>query len=764
MLADLLEESASQLMAGVAAVVSSTNHPRVASLTMERLLDVLSGLIEQLRANQPEGRAESIGLRIQFYVRPMVMALRRLKTMVYALIDERAAPVTSREMRIVGTWFGGVAESALLAENRRFAEMLDAIPDHLLSFSADGLRIIYVNRATSEGIKEIALLTRDEVVGRRVVEVVTNEKFDRHLHECLRRVSGGESITEEFIYPSSNGGRWHEQHIRPVRGPGGEIESIAIMSRDIHDRKKAEARLQLLSKLGALAETMEHDSIIDALAHLSIPELADWCLINVLEDGHAPRTTLAHRDPTKAALAEELLRLPSQLQRLGIGHAALAGQSILIVDIAEATEHPDLRGSEIVKRLGVRSAMVVPFVVMGAPLAIATFMMTAESGRRYGASDLALAQEMARRAAQIIENARLHQKLRQSEARFRVALEHANIAVLETDCELRLRWIHNAQLGVPESRTIGKAATEILGNESAADLDELKRRVLATAEGASTAFSWDTGSERRHVLIRYEPLRGSDGIVGLTGAAVDVTDLKKTEDQLARELAFRERMMGILGHDLRNPVSAVLGLCGLLRLQGGLSDGPLEHVTLMERSARRMNEMIDTLLDFTRLRFHGSLPIVREEIDLDELVRDVVAELRAAHRHREIELSGGCNLRGWCDRGRIAQLVTNLAANALSHGAHESAVRVSLAEQGEAVLLSVSNRGPTIPPEFVERLFEPFKQGAGSSDKQRGLGLGLFIVREIVRAHGGTIAVRSLDDITTFVVTLPRNAPPATVH
>jgi signal transduction histidine kinase len=108
----------------------------------------------------------------------------------------------------------------------------------------------------------------------------------------------------------------------------------------------------------------------------------------------------------------------------------------------------------------------------------------------------------------------------------------------------------------------------------------------------------------------------------------------------------------------------------------------------------------------------------------------------------------------------MAQLLSNLAANALSHGACESPVRVALAGEDDVVRLSVSNRGPAIPPELVERLFEPFQQGAESDGNlRRGLGLGLFIVREIVRAHGGTIEVRSGDELITFAVTLPRTAP-----
>jgi PAS domain S-box-containing protein len=764
-LADILDETSAHLLAGVAAAMSATTTDVVARRTIERLPELMRGLIEQLRADTGSSDLAKT-LQSGFDIDWGVNAARLLKNAVWDAIERHELPATPRELRIVADWFADTLERELRAGYRRLTDMLDAVPDHLILMGLDG-RYRYLSRAASEQLSAVIGVTPAEMTSQNVEAVIAaspellRDAMRRHVAESTERARRGQVTREEILLPHANGHRWRERHVGPLRGPDGEVDAVAVASRDIHDRKRAEARLQLLSKLGGLAETMEHESIIDAMARLSIPELADWCLINVVENGHFQRATIARRDPAKAALAEELLRLPSELHRLRVGESALAGNSTLVVEIGQATEHSDLLQAEIVRRLDVRSAIVVPFVVMGAPVAIATFMMTPESGRRYGAEDLALAQEMARRAAQIIENARLHQQLRQSEARFRVALDHANISVFETDLELRFRWGYNSMLGMPDGRVIGQTLSDVLGRKVGEEMDQLKRRVIATGEGTRGAFSATIDGKRRHLIVRYEPLRGVGGVVGLTGATIDVTELKEAEEQMARELAFRERMMGILGHDLRNPVSAVLGLAGVLRLEDGLSDRAREQLALIEQAARRMNEMIGTLLDFTRLRFHGSLPVAVKEIDLDELVRGVVAELQAAHRRREIELNASGNLRGQWDPGRIAQLLSNLAANALWHGARESPVRVALAGQGEAVLLSVSNRGPVIPPELVDRLFEPFQQGTDSGTQRRGLGLGLFIVREIVRAHGGTIDVRSADDLTTFAVTLPRTVPPS---
>jgi hypothetical protein len=155
--------------------------------------------------------------------------------------------------------------------------------------------------------------------------------------------------------------------------------------------------------------------------------------------------------------------------------------------------------------------MVIPFVVMGAPVALAVFATTPESGRRYVAEDLALAQEMARRAAQMIENARLHQQLRRSEARFRLVLDHANISVFETDLELKMRWGYNSQLSVSDGGFIGKTVSKILGGDVGPELDQLKRRVIETGESASRAFAAAIDGKRRHFMVRYEPLRSVSG-------------------------------------------------------------------------------------------------------------------------------------------------------------------------------------------------------------------------------------------------------------
>src|SRR5262249_46629194 len=169
-------------------------------------------------------------------------------------------------------------------------------------------------------------------------------------------------------------------------------------------QKAAEARLQLLSKVGTLHEIAEYEGVLGAVARLSIPELADWSVVDVVEDGRLRRAKVAHRDPAKVALAEEILEIAHGAESV----AELGAGIVRVGDEISPLFAKNSRLAEVVGRLGAASIMIVPFVVLGAPIAVAVFVFTPESGRRHGTEDLALAQEMARRAAQIIENARLH--------------------------------------------------------------------------------------------------------------------------------------------------------------------------------------------------------------------------------------------------------------------------------------------------------------------------------------------------------------------
>jgi signal transduction histidine kinase len=218
-----------------------------------------------------------------------------------------------------------------------------------------------------------------------------------------------------------------------------------------------------------------------------------------------------------------------------------------------------------------------------------------------------------------------------------------------------------------------------------------------------------------------------------------------------------------LAHDLRNPLGAMTTAAQLLlmRFEGERALGERETRPLSRilSSGQRMNTMIEQLLDFTRLRSGGGIPIEPHDTNLAELCGQVVGELEVAHPEWRIERHVAGDPRGTWDSDRLLQVLSNLIANACQHGSREAPVSVNL--DGSAkheVRVEVGNRG-AIPESLLPDLFDPFRSTRHPRGQPRGLGLGLFIVREIVRGHGGTIEVTSTEASgTIFVIRLPRRS------
>ena len=233
-------------------------------------------------------------------------------------------------------------------------------------------------------------------------------------------------------------------------------------------------------------------------------------------------------------------------------------------------------------------------------------------------------------------------------------------------------------------------------------------------------------------------------------------------DQIAfavdRRLALleRERFLGIVGHDLRNPLSAIsLSATTLLRLGG---DARLAvPVRRILSSAQRMQRLIDQLLELAQARHGTGIPVHSRPCDLGEILRHVLDELQAAHPEGRFDLAVDGDPHGRWDPDRLGEVFSNLVGNAVQHGEGQ-AVTVRVRGAGDEVTTDIHNHGSPIPDTLLPRLFEPFRRGDASYASRGGhAGLGLFIAREIVRAHAGRIDLRSHEeDGTTFTVSLPR--------
>jgi signal transduction histidine kinase len=278
------------------------------------------------------------------------------------------------------------------------------------------------------------------------------------------------------------------------------------------------------------------------------------------------------------------------------------------------------------------------------------------------------------------------------------------------------------------------------------------------------------------VVSEYRALRAS--VLRLWTESVpeadpnDLKDLTRFNEAIDQSLAeavrsftdrleeSRELFLATLGHDLRNPLNAVNVTAEVLARAGQLDEEHTRYAVQVGDYTKVMGRMIDDLLDFTRSRLGKGMAIVRQTMDLRSVCRDVMNQFQAAEPHRELRLTSSDDTTGEWDPERLRQVVSNLIANAIEHGAEDSPIDMSVMTEGDDVLLTVSNQGKPIPADVLPRLFDPLVRGASRSrsrDRHGSIGLGLYIVREIVMAHGGSISVTSSASAgTAFTVRLPK--------
>ncbi len=312
--------------------------------------------------------------------------------------------------------------------------------------------------------------------------------------------------------------------------------------------------------------------------------------------------------------------------------------------------------------------------------------------------------------------------------------------------------------------------------------------VADVQDDASLAGYQSLFRRERIGALGFIPLSSGGRLVGKFMVYYDrPRDLTPTELELARAIAnhvaaavarfksladlqetvrFNEMFTGILGHDLRNPLAAII-TSARLAMSRDTTDKLRKPLARILNSGDRMTRMIDQLLDFTRVRLGSGIPVTAVDVDLAALVRQVMDELDEANPSCPLRLSCAGDTVGRWDPDRLSQVFSNLVANAVHHGVVEHGVDVSVdGGAADLVRVEVRNRG-AIPPRRMQTLFEPMAGSSRRPDTSHGLGLGLFITRELVRAHGGSIQVRSdrrsetapeEPGVTTFTVCLPRRS------
>ena len=321
-----------------------------------------------------------------------------------------------------------------------------------------------------------------------------------------------------------------------------------------------------------------------------------------------------------------------------------------------------------------------------------------------------------------------------------------------------------------ETPQTGREQTEKAMGRS--DSSEETPDTPAQEHGLGRASSGFTVSE---MVSEYRALRASVIRLWSESAgewkAPDLKDLVRFNEAIDQALAesterftdeldrTRDTFLGILGHDLRSPLGAVLTSAQFLVEEAELTPTARKLAVTMLHSGRRMEELVSDLLDLTRSRLSVAMPIVRQSLDLADVLESAVEEMKAARPGSALTLSKNGDLKGQWDEARLRQVLSNLLSNAINHGGAQGPIAVAGHGENDYVVISVHNDGPPIPADKIADIFEPLNRHATASSDPQHMGLGLYITHQIVTAHGGTITVASSSDHgTTFTVRLPNRS------
>jgi signal transduction histidine kinase len=547
------------------------------------------------------------------------------------------------------------------------------------------------------------------------------------------------------------------------------------VERDARDAAERERRrLDFLNEAGVrLAGSLDWEETLASVARLSVPTLADWSLVDVrMDDGTLKRVEVCCADPAKAELAAELKqRAPAPGRPVGAARAFETGETEFKAEVdddylrASAWDEAHLAR---IRRVGFRSYLGVPLVARGRILGVVS-LITAESERRYGPEDVALAELLARRAALAVDNARLFRE--QVEARARVqalAAERARVlgqiadGVLIADPTGRITFANDAArrlhgepwpelpLDIPTYAQTYRVRT-VAGHPLSPDALPLK---LALDRGETVVdAAWRLrrpDGDDRIVEGSAAPIVADDGTLhGAVLTLQDVTERRAFEEE-------KDAFVAIVSHDLKTPLTGVKGWAQLLKNRAERDParaGDVPALTAIVEQAEAMRRLLDRLLETARSGAAVREPgLQRRPVDLVQLTSWLVAIHQGmTDRHAlRIEGAGSREIVGCFDPDALRQILGNLLSNAIKYSPQGGPVVVTVTRNGDQARVAVRDRGIGIPATALPRLFSQYFRAENAVEATGGAptdgqGLGLFSAQGLAARHGGRIEVESVE-------------------
>jgi PAS domain S-box-containing protein len=675
---------------------------------------------------------------VDYLLKPFDPLILRAKVAVFIDLWEKTVEIRRRDALL--------AEQELAAVEResevRYRSLADAVPQIVWTTDADGRTRFY-----NERWFEYTGMSRDE--RSSALDYIHPEDAPT-MHERWASAKASETTFEiEYRLLRADGVyRWHLGRAVAERDHTGALIGWVGTATDIEDRKLGEDRQAFLAEAGwVLGSSLDYEETLADVARLAVPHVADWCAVDIFVDGTLERLALEHADPLKLALAREL----EAPMLSAVTVATRTTEPVLVTEVDEralAAFRFNDDQLEIARTLAPKSYVTVPLTARGEVFGSIT-LVTAESGRVFGAEDLALAVELARHAAAAIDNARLYAE---SERRSRAAraLEAVGDGVVLVDRDGIIR------LWNPAATTItGLSEAEVLGRPIA---DVVHRwRELSPLIPVADKPGEPVRAETVPVEFGGRELWISGSGVGFEeGTVYAFRDL--TEERALESL--KADFVATVSHELRTPLAAIYGSAQTIRRTDIELDPDIHDqlLSVIASESDRLGTIVSDLLVAGRLDAN-QLPIEVERCDPAELVEAVVEAART-HLPESIELELAVPegiLEVVADPGQLHQVLANLIDNAIKYSPDGGPVAIELANGDGSIRFSIADSGLGIPASEHRRIFEKFyRLDPDMTGGVGGTGLGLYICRELVRRMDGKIWVESrLGEGSTFVVELP---------
>jgi PAS domain S-box-containing protein len=681
---------------------------------------------------------------VDYVFKPFDREILRAKVGVFVELWEKNAQIHEQAEQLAAQELAELRRTSA----ERYRQLADAMPQIVWTSNPEG-EATYFNRrwfeytGTSEGAADAHSWTR----------VVHANDLPAVIAERERTLADGSIFEVEYRFRAADGTyRWHLGRAIPIRADDGSIDFWIGTATDIDDRKRIEEAQRFLLDAGAeLSMSLDWRASLQAVAQLAVQQFADWAAVHLVgENGSISSLAVEHSDPAKALFARELQERypPDPANKQGAAAVIRSGESQLVPelepDALRAAARDDTH-ERLLRELGLRSFICVPLVARGLTIGAISFF-TAESGRRYGGTDLRAAEELALRAAAVVETSQLYDEV-EHRARASRALETiADGVVLLDNDERVLLWNRAAaaMTGIDAADVIGRPAREVLTG-----YDE---NVAAVAvDGRPQTVPLDLGD--RELWLSFSAVRFDEGTVY---AFRDLTEERVLEQ-------MRSDFVATVSHELRTPLAAIYGAALTLRREDLELDGEMQGrlLDVVAEESDRLAQIVNDVLLASHLD-SGQLKLRIETVDAAKVTQNVV-EAAQTHLPEGITLSLRTPKRlplVAADEQQLRQVLVNLVENAVKYSPNGGPVQVKIGRGERGVLWAVSDEGLGIPASERRRVFEKFYRldpnmigGIG------GTGLGLYICRELVRRLDGRIWVEANNGKgSTFFLEIPSAA------